>query len=297
MMKLKKYLSITLLTVLMHAFALSSFAADVKTVTGESTFYDDGTHSRIECQRLAAEQARIDALAREFGTIVSQDILQSDRISGNREQNDFLALSSTQVKGEWLADIGEPEYTYSRDKDENLIVTCRVKGKAKAITNEAPEFTALVLRNSPMKQAAATEFRNGDYMYLYFNGASDGYLCCFLQDESGSVYMLLPSRSDVKTSVPVKKNQEYIFFSPQHSSLPASQVDELILTAPDHQEYNRMYTVYSSEPFSRPVMSTSSVGLPAMSGDEFTKWLVKAQRNDTRMGVKAMNIIIRPTAD
>lgn len=62
-----------------------TYGADIVSVKGESTFYDDGTHSRVECMRLALEQARVDALAKKFGTIVTQDILQSDRLVGNRE--------------------------------------------------------------------------------------------------------------------------------------------------------------------------------------------------------------------
>lgn len=272
---------------------VSAFAADIVSVKGESTFYDDGTHSKVECMRLALEQARIDALAKKFGTIVSQDILQSDRIVGNREHNDFLALSSTEVRGEWVADDGEPEYKFDRDKEENLIVTCIVKGKAKAIDNESAEFNSSVLRNGTDSRNADINFKNGDAMFLDFQGSQDGFLSVFLEDEQKMVYRLLPYTSDQKTRVPIKKGNRYVFFSPS-DAMKGDKVDELILTADFNTEYNRVYVLFSPEQFSAPVMNEQPGQLPWMSSDDFSKWLVKTRKNDPKMGVKAMNLIISP---
>ncbi|MDE6027809.1 MAG: DUF4384 domain-containing protein, partial [Muribaculaceae bacterium] len=231
-----------ILIILSLLAAFMCAAADIVTVSGEATYYDDGTKSKVECMRLAAEQARVDALARKFGTIVSQDILQSDRISGNRETNDFLALSSTEVKGEWIADEGEPDYEFSHDAKDNLIVKCRVKGKAKEISNEAAAFEASVLRNGTDLRHADNLFRDGDDMFLYFRGAVDGFLAVFLQDEAGEVYLLLPYPRDTKTRVPVSKDKDYIFFSREHDKggdKYGAPVEEMVMTAPDGPEYNR----------------------------------------------------------
>lgn len=271
-------------------------ASDIVSVQGESTYYDDGTKSKVECMRLAAEEARIDALARKFGTIVSQDIMQSDRIQGRREQNDFLALSSTEVKGEWIADEGEPEYEFSHDAKANLIVHCKVKGKAKEISNAATPFEAGVLRNGTDVRNADNLFRDGDDMYLYFRSSSDGFLSVFLEDEEGNVLLLLPYPRDSKTRVPVKRDRDYVFFSREkgrEDGNDSSTVEEMIMTAPDRVEYNRVYVLFSPENFSRPVMD-SGAGLPVMRSSEFNKWLVKTRRNDPKMGVKAMNIRISP---
>ncbi len=287
-------LYLLLIGVCMIAGIFSSDAADIVSVKGESTYYDDGTKSKVECMRLAAEQARIDALAKKFGTIVSQDILQTDRISGNKEHNDFLALSSTEVKGEWIADDGEPEYEFSRDAQENLVVFCRVKGKAREISNDSSPFEALVLRNGTDRRNADNLFRDGDDMFLYFRSATDGFLAVFLEDESGKVYLLLPYPMDSRTRVPVVKDNDYLFFSRgSDTSGDNSLVEEIMLTAPYNVEYNRLFVMYSPESFSRPVMEKDG-GLPHMSSADFSKWLVKTRRNDPRMGVKAMNLQIAP---
>lgn len=275
-------------------FIQNAKAADIVNVKGESTFYDDGTHSRVECMRLALEQARVDALAKKFGTIVTQDILQSDRINGNREQNDFLALSSTEVRGEWVSDDGEPEYKFERDKDENLIVTCIVKGKAKAIDNESAQFESSVLRNGTDERNADINFKNGDAMFLDFRGSQDGYMAVFLEDEDKNVFQLLPYISDQKSRVSVQKGNRYVFFSPSHAQ-KGDVVDELILTAPYNVEYNRVYVMFSPNQFSAPVMDRTPGELPVMNATEFSKWMIRTRKNDPSMGVKAMNLIIQPT--
>lgn len=279
-------------TALLLAAAASAYGGPV-TVTGTTTYYDDGTHSRLECMRLAAEQARVDALAREFGTIVTQDISQTDRVSNGREHSDFLARSTTEVRGEWLGDEEEPKYNITLGNDGNLIVECTVRGKADAISNEATEFEALVLRNHPDRQAADTRFRHGDSMYLFFSGAADGYLTAFLEDEAGSVYQILPYTTDTRSRLPVRRDCGYVFFSPEKCGDSTAVADELRLTAPERLEYNRVYVVYSPEEYSRPAM-TSTGSFPAMRTGDFTKWLAKVRRGDSKLGVKAMNISIEP---
>lgn len=269
-------------------------ASDIVSVKGEATYYDDGTHSKVDCMRLALEQARIDALAKKFGTIVSQDILQADRISGNREHNDFLSLSSTEVRGEWVADDGEPEYKFERDKEENLIVTCIIRGKAKAIDNEAAQFLSQVLRNGTDTRNADINFKDGDAMFLEFQGSEDGYMAVFLEDEQKNVFQLLPYTNDQRSRIPVKKGSRYVFFSPNDCQ-KGEIVDELYLTASFNTEYNRVYVLFSPEQFSSPVMNRAPGQLPWMIADDFSKWLVRTRKNDPKMGVKAMNLIISPS--
>lgn len=274
--------------------AESAAAPKTVSVTGETVYYDNGFHSRVECMRLAAEQARIQALAQEFGTTVSQDFLQTDRIKNGRESNDVLALTMTEVRGEWLGDTAEPQYEVTMGADGNLVVKCKVRGNARAISNEAVAFEASVLRNGLTKKHAAADFMDGDDMYLYFLGSEDGYLTVWLEDESATVYNLLPYPRDSKSDVRVKRYNEYTFFSEEKGDPRFGTVDALTLTAPEMPEYNRVYVVFSSNPYSRPVMTAEPGGLPSLAAADFTKWLLKARRTDPKLGVKTMNIKIAP---
>lgn len=273
---------------------MMAYAAGDKNVTGEATYYDDGSKSKRECEKLAEQQARVDALAKAFGTIVTQDILQSDRVVGNREHNDFLNLSQTEVRGEWISDTSAPEFKYDHDQNENLIVHCKVRGVAREISNQAADCEALVLRNAPDKAFANNMFDDGDTVFLYFKPSANGFLNVYLEDERGDVNLLLPYPLDTKERVAVNKDKEYIFFSYKNKDGQfGAPIQEYTLQAPDRPEYNRLYVVYSTEYFSRPVM-TNDTGIPQIKSADFNKWLLKARRNDPKMNVKTFNIQITP---
>lgn len=287
----RKY-SVTFITLALCSLTVCTATAKTRTITGETTYYDDGHNSRNKIMELAAEQARVEALAREFGTIITQELVQTDRISSGRESNDFLNLSMSEVKGEWLGDIEEPKYDFSLDKDGNMVVVCSVKGNARPISNESVSFETSVLRNGIYAKNADTRFRDGDDMYLYFLGSTDGYLNIWLEDESRKVYGLLPYPGDSKGEVKVKRYQEYTFFNSK-SSDDFGPVEELTLTAPDNVEYNRVYVIFSPNRFNRPPMTLEG-GIPALSSKDFAKWLMKVRRNDPQLGVKSINIEISP---
>ena len=140
---------------------------------------------------------------------------------------------------------------------------------------------------------ADTRFRDGDDMYLYFLGSTDGYLTVWLEDESRTVYNLLPYPRDPKSEVRVKRYQEYTFFNSSLGKGMFGPEEELILTAPEETEYNRIYVVFSPNPYSRPAMSADA-GLPSLPSADFSKWLMRMRRNDPKMGVKAINLEISP---
>lgn len=271
-------------------------ASPVKTVKGEYTYYGDKATSPAECKRLALEGARLDALAKEYGTIVTQDVLQADRIDSKGEANKFLSLSSTEVKGEWIADDGEPEFEITLDKDDNLVVRCKVKGKAREISNESTEFDARVLRNGTKPGNASTDFYDGDDLYLYFTAPVDGYVSVFLSLEDGNVYQMLPYLSDTKGEAKVKRNYDYVFFDPTKAEGTFGTPDQFRIATAGVIEFNKIYVVFSPSYFAKPVMrARNSMGeLPSMSEDDFSKWLVKSRRNDSKMGVRQMNLKIYP---
>lgn len=287
-------LSILLFLMVLAMGVQNAAADDIKTVSGEYTLLGDGRLSVSEAKRMAAQNARIEALRKEFGTIVSQDLMQSDVMHGSEQKSHFLSLSSSEVKGEWLGDIGEPEFTTSLDSNDNIVVTCRVKGKAKPISNKSTDFEAVVLRNSTDKRNGAIHFNHRDDMYLYFSAPVNGYLTVFLADETGEVYCLLPYSNGDVNEIKTKKGYDYIFFDPKRGT-DFGTVDELQLTAPDHEEYNKIYVIFSPEPFSQAPVSFKIPGCPpSMEADAFYSWLLKTRRNDPKMGVKSMNIMISP---
>ncbi len=268
----------------------------VKKVKGNYTYYGDKNDSPAMSKRKALEGARLDAISSEFGTIVSQDILQADRVGSDGENTKFLSLSSTEVKGEWIADDGDPVYVVSLGNDDCLIVNCRVSGTAKAISNDAVDFEAVALRNGNTKGNASTEYHQGDQMNLYFTAPTDGYLAVFLMQENGEVFKILPYISDSRQEVKVKKDHDYVFFDDTKASGEFGDIDAFEISTDGEIEFNKLYVLFSPNSFSAPVMNKPSApnGLPFIKEEDFSKWLVKNRKNDPKMGVKQINLKLFP---
>lgn len=273
---------------------LAAYGQAVRTVKGIYTFYGDRNHSPEDCRRLALENARIQALANTFGTMITQDTYSSDNVSDGYERSFFSQLNFMEVKGEWITDDGDPKYEAHLDSDGNYVVTCTVTGKARAISNETVDFIATVLKNGKDLKFADTRFKSGDDLYLYFKAPVNGYVAVFLVEEKNNVYCLLPYIGSHTGQMEIKYNMEYIFFDSSKSYADASEIDELVMTADRELERNQLYVVFSPNSFTKPVDHYSGEGLPrSLSIEEFRKWLIGCRRKDPKMNVQIMNLEIR----
>lgn len=270
-----------------------SFAAsNIKNVSGFYTYYGDQNDSPAMCKAKALEGARIDALSKEFGTIVSQDVMQSDHISSSGEINNFLALSSTEVKGEWIANSGDPVYKVSLSSEECLIVSCSVTGTAKAISNEAADFEAVALRNG----IPTTEYMEGDDLFVKFSAPVDGYAAIFLMEQTGKTYKMLPYSTTPGQEIKIKKGYDYVFFDASRASGTFGEAESLQIATNGEIEFNKLYVFFSPNAFSMPNLkkSTKEYELPYMDGDDFSKWHVKMRHHDPKMNVKTINLKLIP---
>ncbi len=267
-------------------------AQKVKQVCGEYTYYAEGNESPNQAKLKAWEGAKVQALAKEFGTVVSQSTAQSETAVNGQEQSFFSQLSSTEVKGEWLEDVGEPEYKVEFT-DDMLVVRCRACGKARELSNEAVDFSATILRNGTEARFADVNFRNGDDMFLLFRSPADGYVAVYLVDATQTVYCLLPYMGNAAGQQSVRHNEEYIFFSPTHAKEKGT-VDEYTLTCNDGMERNQVYVIFSPQPFTKALDDQVDAGLPRqLEYEKFSRWLTSCRRRDPKMGVKVMHIEIK----
>ena len=282
---------LTLFAVLL--FPLTLCAQRVQKVCGEYTYYAETSQSLNDAKRAALENAKIQALAHEFGTVISQSNAQKDTYANGEENSYFFSLSASEVKGEWLEDVGEPTYDVSFMQDM-LVVKCKVCGKARELSNEAVDFTATILRNGTEAKFADTDFRSGDDMFLLFRSPADGYVAAYLIDETPTAYCLLPYMSNVAGQQSVKHDKEYIFFSPANAPKNTGTIDEYTLTCSSDIERNQIYVIFSPKPFTKALDSQVSDGLPRqLNYEDFSKWLGTCRKRDTKMGVKVMHIEIK----
>lgn len=277
---------------------VSGFAQKVKTVEAEYTYYAPENVSLAEARRIALNQARLKAIAEEFGTIVAQTNLTRIE-TGEKSSSRFSSFGSSDVKGEWIEDSDKPEYTESYEGG-TLVVTCKVKGKAREIISSKIDFQAKVLRNGTEDRFEGDQFKSGDELYLSFLSPVSGYLVVYLVDDDDLVQCLLPYTSQTNGIYHVEGGRKYILFS--EKAAPHDQVDEYVLTANHDLEHNQVYVIFSPNQFVKAVDEASGRvadakgigGFPReVSFDDFHKWLAKCRRHDKDMNLKKILITVK----
>lgn len=286
-----------MLAIVMLWLTFSAYAdKPEKQSEGYGVYYGTRDDSPAICKAHALENARVDALGKAFGTIVSQNVMSSESAGTEREHSHFLSLTSTEVKGEWLKDISEPKYDITVNDDNSFTVTCTVKILGKQITNECPPFDAESLRGRPEKQYASSEFKDGDDMFLWFRASADGFVQVYLIDESDNVAGILPYDGSEIRDVRVKAGEEYIFFSKEESRYEFGKPKRYQMSTDRQVEFNKIYVLFSPNPFASPTMKKERRSLPPMiSMKDFTEWRLRMQRNDPKLGVKQLNLKINGT--
>lgn len=278
------------LSIIMLFLSSTVFSQKMKTVEGEYTYRVPENITVEQAKRTALDRAMIQALADEFGTIVSQSNTTRIENKNGKSDIDFLSIGGSEVKGEWMETIGNPVFDI-RYEGDMLIVYCKVKGKAREIVSAGIDFQAHILRNGTDDKFESDQFRGGDDLYLSFKSPVSGYLAVYLIDAENQAYCLLPYRNLTEGIYPIQANQRYTFFNIKEAPLQERPfVDEYVLTCERESEQNQIYIVFSPNQFVKAIDNDTSDLLPRELGfADFQKWLVKCRKHD-----KDMNLMIKP---
>lgn len=292
-MRYKSIIALLLIT-------LPVFSQKIKTVEGEYMYHAPENVTIEQAKRTAVERAKIQALADEFGTIVSQSSTTSIANINGESSTNVLVLSGSDVKGEWIEDLGEPKVQVNYEGDM-LVVTAKVKGKAREILSAGVDFTSKILRNGKEDKFESDDFKNGDDLYLAFQTPAKGYLAVYLVDAENMAYCLLPYRNQTDGIYPVNANQRYLFFCPEEA--PEGEralVDEYALTCERQMEYNYIYVIFSRNQFTKANDAASNKQIDGYAGaprelsyEDFQKWLGKCMKHDAEMNMKKIPITIK----
>lgn len=260
-------------------FTIPVFSQKMKTVEGEYTYHAPENVSLEEARRIALDRAKIQALADEYGTIVSQTNATRVENRNGRSDIDFLSIGGSEVKGEWIETEGEPEYDISYDQGM-LVVKVRVRGKAREIVSAQIDIKAKVLRNGTEDKFESNEFRNGDDLYLSFVSPVSGYLAVYLVDAEQKAYCLLPYRSQTDGIYKVEANRRYVFFNIKEASgKERDMVDEYVMTCSASSEQNQLYILFSQQPFVKANDNKNDNLLPReLTFDDFQHWHVNQKK-------------------
>lgn len=271
----------------------TAFAQKVKTVEGEYTYYAPEYVTMEHAKRTALDRAMIQAIADEFGTIVSQQNATRVENQNGRSDIDFLSIGGSEVKGEWLETIGDPIYNI-RYEGDMLVVTVRVKGKAREIVTAAIDFQARILRNGTDDKFEDDDFRSGDDLYLSFQSPVSGYLAVYLVDADGQAFCLLPYRNQTDGIYQVNANQRYVFFNTREAPQPERPyVDEYVMTCSRSSEHNQIYVIFSPNSFAKATDNATDDLLPReLAYNDFQRWLTKCRKRDKDMNLRMVPITI-----
>lgn len=276
---------------------LMANAQKIVTVSGEYIYYPPDTESYDTAKSKALQRAQIQLLADHFGTVVNAGSTTVVSNDGNGSNVETFSLGESLVKGEWIETVGEPVFERFLGKDDMLAIRVTLKGRVREISPSSVDYEARILRNGVDDRFESTDFNDGDDMYFSFKAPVDGYLAIYMYDGSGTAYCLLPYLSMKQGTYEVKGGERYVLFSATEAKSPLVQhdVDEFTMTCEHSVELNRIYCIYSPEPFTKAVDSrTTSEALPReLPYPDFQKWLSRIRTFDLKMKVKTFDITIK----
>lgn len=276
------------LSALLLLVSLIAYSQKTKKVSATYTYYAPETMSVEEAKRTALERAKIQAIADEFGTIVSQS--NSTIVSNKNGESDtqFFSIGGSDVKGEWIETIGEPNFEIYFS-DRQLVINASVKGKIKERNQSLISLKANILRNGFEPKYESDTFTNGDDLYLLFHAPVNGHLLVYLLDYSNDTsYCLLPYSNSSKPSFEIRSDFKYLLFSAEHAQLEdKTTVDEYTMTnTSGTTEYNEIQIIFSPNTIVKNISDQISNNTPRqLPISEFNKWKAKLLSSDDKIQI------------
>lgn len=289
-----------LMLVLSLLLALPSSAQKVITAEGDYVATDDD--SPRQAREKARERAIFNGLQKEYGIYMSQEGTTIIENSNGKSNVDVRQETNSLIKGDGV-EIKKEEFSEKHEGGMH-VYHAKVTFKARERTNATVDFSAKILKKGTDDSFEATEFRNGDDMYLSFSTPKKGYLAVYLVEDDYA-YCLLPYRNQTDGICQVDANKRYVFFSAKDEpGGNGSIVDEYTLVSDKDGVKNTIWILFSPNEFSKANDAESNrhidtdiagiEGLPReLSNERFLKWKSGLQASDKKMSVKSITITIR----
>lgn len=253
---------------------------------GEVEYVAPETQTLAEAKQTAITQARLKAIADEFGTIVSQTNTTTMHNSNGKSENSFNSFSENEVRGIWISDTKEPEVSVMY-RNDMMVIHAKVCGQVREQKRETVELQVKPLN----KGIESTLFKNNDRFSVSFKSAASGYVAVFIRDDNNDIVnVMMPYEDSDGNAREVKSNKEYVFLCTQDSEYPYAE--ETILTTSKSIENNTLIVVFSQKKFH---ISLSNMGefVPEVENSKFQKWLHGLRVYDTTVQVEEIVLTIK----
>lgn len=265
----------------------------MKKVHSEYIYHIPDNVSPDEARLIAIQRAQAQAIADEFGSVVTQSSSIMIETSDEVTNTDYLSIGGSELKGEWIETVDGPEFEYITDGD-NLALRVTISGIIREIEGTKVPFDVKVLKNGISKAHESDVFKNGDDMYISFNSPSSGYIAVYLIDAENQAYCLLPYQRQENGFFSVKANHRYVFFNPDYVyGIEKDYVDEIVTETKQIKERNRILTIFSPNKFFKASDVQTKNDVPRnLSYAEFQKWLSNLKRHDVEVSIIETAIVI-----
>ena len=291
-----------LVLIIVNLTLMSAFAQKTVRTSGEAQLEFTRDKSRAEVEKEAKDQAVINAIEKEFGSVVIQSNATYLENINTREKTEthsaFHMFANRTVKAEVLKEE-EPVFTDLTGVKEvdgrevrYTMIKCEITILAREVITPPVEYKAFPLACLNIN-CRKTEFRDNEDLYFYFKSPLSGYLTIFL-DDAGNSYRLLPYRempAAYECGVPVEADKEYFFFSNdeqyEYFGEGKSVNRRYTLFTRKTFESNHLYVIFSKVPLNKPELVSlrqdglltpeeiaGGITLPkSLRSEDFQKWL------------------------
>lgn len=289
-----------MLVLMLTLLALPTSAQNKITAEGDYIATDDDSPKKA--REKARDKAIFNGLEKEYGTYMSQEGRTIIENYDGKSDINVRQETSSLLKGECF-EIKKEEYSEKHEGGMHLY-HAKVTFLAREVTSASIDFSAKILKKGTDDSFEASEFKNGDQMYLSFSTPKRGYVAVYLVEDDYA-YCLLPYRGQTDGICQVDANKRYVFFSPKdepHGN--GSIVDEYAMGTDKDVVKNVIWILFSPNEFTKPVDAESGrhidIELEGLEGlprelpyERFQKWKARLQGSDKKMSVKSITINIR----
>lgn len=262
--------------ILVLLFTATIQAQRITTVCGEYRYIVPEETPLNRAKQIAIDKARNEAIANEFGQVVSQSTTTTIHSSDNNSQVQSDSYTSTESKAIWLSDKQEPKVSIAYENDV-LVITASVCGKVRELKTAEVELKMQVLNNG----FESNQFKNNDKVSITFKSPVSGYVAIFFRDDNaGIISCMMPYENEDGTAREVKSNKEYTYLSTADPLYPYQEATILVTEKPT--EFDTFILIFSKKDFSMPASDMGDF-VPELSVEDFHEWLCKNRIHDETM--------------
>lgn len=288
---MKLRILLILCTMLLSSF--HSYSQKTVVEKGEYLMRIESSMSENDAIEQAIKMAQINAIENAFGKVVVQgnsSFIQNSTGKITETNSVFSFMADSYVNGEWIETLDQ-ESEIINEKDGSRWVKVIVKGKIRELKNVNYNCEVYTL-TCPRLSCKTTDFNEGQGLYLYFRSPQNGYLSVYLDDPYEKVTSrLLPySRNLTGKTVNFHVNADsvYYLFSREFDYLnDKANIDELELSANNMADQYKIYVLFSTEDFDKPLLDDQTQRLlsnnkvesgysmpPSLPSEKFQNWQI-----------------------